>query len=70
MRRSSPPARRRLLAGIADRLVSSVPGARKIEVPSVAHMVNLEAPQGFDKALDEFLATHPLPQAEAADGSE
>ncbi len=43
--------------GIADRLVSSVPGARKIEVPGVAHMVNLEAPEAFDKALDEFLAT-------------
>lgn len=43
--------------GIADRLVSSVPGARKIEVPGVAHMVNLEAPEAFDQALDEFLAT-------------
>jgi len=43
--------------GIADRLVSAVPGAYEVKVPGVAHMVNLEAPDPFDAALDEFLAT-------------
>ncbi len=42
--------------GIADLLVASVPGARKVVVPAVAHMVNLEAPDAFDRALDGFLA--------------
>jgi len=42
--------------GIVDLLVANVPGARKVVVPGVAHMVNLEAPEVFDREVDSFLA--------------
>jgi pimeloyl-ACP methyl ester carboxylesterase len=42
--------------GIADLLVASVPGARKVLVPGVGHLINLEAPATFDQELDSFLA--------------
>jgi pimeloyl-ACP methyl ester carboxylesterase len=37
-------------------LVASVPGARKVLVPGVGHLINLEAPATFDQELDSFLA--------------
>jgi pimeloyl-ACP methyl ester carboxylesterase len=40
---------------IADLLVAANPNAELVEVPGVAHMVNLEAPQRFDELLLEFL---------------
>ncbi len=43
--------------GIVDLLVTTVPSARKVLVPGVGHLINLEAPETFDKELDKFLAT-------------
>ena len=43
--------------GIADLLVSSIPGTRKVVIPNVGHLINLEAPERFDQELDSFLAT-------------
>jgi pimeloyl-ACP methyl ester carboxylesterase len=42
---------------IVDLLVSAVPGARKVLVPDAGHMINLEAPEVFDRELDSFLDT-------------
>jgi 3-oxoadipate enol-lactonase len=41
--------------GIVDLLVAKVPGAKKLVIPGVAHMVNLEKPAEFNKALLDFL---------------
>lgn len=40
---------------IADLLVEADPNAELITVPGVAHMVNLEAPEEFDRVLVEYL---------------
>jgi len=40
---------------IADMLVSANPNAELVEIPGVAHMVNLEAPERFNELLFEFL---------------
>jgi pimeloyl-ACP methyl ester carboxylesterase len=40
----------------ADVLARRIPGARKVVLPNVAHMVNLERPREFQALLDEFLA--------------
>lgn len=40
---------------IADLLVQADPNAELVEIPGVAHMVNLEAPEEFDRVLVEFL---------------
>ncbi len=40
---------------IANQLVESDPNAELVEIPGVAHMVNLEAPEEFDRVLLEFL---------------
>jgi 3-oxoadipate enol-lactonase len=40
----------------ADILATRIPGARKVVLPDVAHLVNLERPAEFQALLDEFLA--------------
>jgi pimeloyl-ACP methyl ester carboxylesterase len=40
---------------IADLLVDADPNAELVEIPGVAHMVNLEAPEEFNRVLIEFL---------------
>ena len=39
----------------ADLLASGIPGARKVVIPGVAHMVNMERPQEFNRLVLEFL---------------
>lgn len=41
---------------IADDITGSVPGARKVVLPGVGHMVNMEAPEQFNEAVLGFLA--------------
>jgi 3-oxoadipate enol-lactonase len=43
------------IAGVVDGLATRVPGARRLDVPDAGHMVNLEAPDAFDRALLGFL---------------
>ena len=43
--------------GSADLVASGVPGARRIDLPDVAHMPSLERPEWFTGTLLEFLAT-------------
>ncbi len=40
----------------ADILANGITGARKVELPGVAHLPNLEAPDRFNALLVEFLA--------------
>jgi pimeloyl-ACP methyl ester carboxylesterase len=40
----------------AEILASRIPDARKVVLPDVAHMVNLERPRAFLTLIDEFLA--------------
>jgi pimeloyl-ACP methyl ester carboxylesterase len=40
----------------AQALAQGIPGARKLVVPGVAHMVNLEKPAEFERAVLDFLA--------------
>lgn len=41
--------------GIASALEAGIPGARKVVMPGVGHMANLEAPERFNRLLVEFL---------------
>lgn len=41
---------------IADRIVADVPGACKQVVPGAGHMVNMEAPAVFQRAVIQFLS--------------
>lgn len=36
-------------------LKANIPGARRVDIPEVAHMVNMEAPERFNEVLLEFL---------------
>ncbi|HEV8248518.1 MAG TPA: alpha/beta fold hydrolase, partial [Gaiellaceae bacterium] len=40
----------------AEILASRIPGARKVVLPDVAHMVNLEQPEEFLALVEDFLA--------------
>lgn len=40
---------------IVDLIMAKVPGAKKVIVPGVAHMVNMEKPAVFNEAVLEFL---------------
>lgn len=42
---------------IANRIADNVPGARKIVLPGVGHMANMEAPEAFNTAVLGFLAS-------------
>ena len=41
---------------IVDLLIKEIPGARKVVIPGTAHMVNMERPAEFNRAVFEFLA--------------
>ena len=41
---------------VADALAGGVPGSRKVVVPGAGHIVNLERPSEFDRAVLGFLA--------------
>jgi pimeloyl-ACP methyl ester carboxylesterase len=43
---------------IVERIAGEVPGARKVVIPDVAHMVNLEKPAEFNRVVLEFLAPY------------
>jgi pimeloyl-ACP methyl ester carboxylesterase len=40
---------------IADLIVEQVPGARKVVIPDVAHMVNMEKPEEFNDLVLDYL---------------
>jgi pimeloyl-ACP methyl ester carboxylesterase len=44
---------------IVDQLVTNVPGARKVVIAGAGHVVNLERPSEFNRALLEFLRRRP-----------
>ena len=46
-------------AGVADRLVREIPDCKKVLIPSVAHMLNMEKPDEFNQGVLDFLATIP-----------
>jgi pimeloyl-ACP methyl ester carboxylesterase len=39
----------------ADTLAAGIPGARKVVLPNVAHMVPLETPEAFNRLVLDFL---------------
>lgn len=41
---------------IADLMMKEIPGAKQVIIPEAAHMVNLEQPGPFRRAVEEFLA--------------
>jgi 3-oxoadipate enol-lactonase len=41
---------------VAAYLEANIPGARRVDIPGVAHMVNMEAPERFNEVVLEFLA--------------
>jgi pimeloyl-ACP methyl ester carboxylesterase len=43
--------------GIADTLVRDIPNARKVVLPAVGHMSNMEAPEKFNEVVLSFLVT-------------
>jgi len=46
------------IQGIAERLDQDLPDSRKVILPGVGHMVNLEAPGPFDREVRAFLRQH------------
>ncbi|MCO6381507.1 alpha/beta fold hydrolase [Oceanicola sp. 502str15] len=49
---------------IAATLAREIPTARLTRIAGAGHMVNLEAPETFNTALAQFLATHGTPEEE------
>ena len=43
---------------VVDYLEATIPDARRIDIPGVAHMVNMEAPERFTEVLLEFFGGH------------
>jgi pimeloyl-ACP methyl ester carboxylesterase len=43
----------------AQRLASTVKGARLLRIPGAGHLANLEAPAAFNAALASFVASLP-----------
>jgi 3-oxoadipate enol-lactonase len=41
---------------IADHIVERIPGAQRVVIPDVAHMVNMEQPEVFNDVVAEFLS--------------
>jgi 3-oxoadipate enol-lactonase len=56
-----------IIHAVVDSIVARVPGARKIVVPGVAHMLNMEKPKQFNGVLLDFLR-HVTPRP-ASDGT-
>ena len=44
----------------ADLLADSIPGAQKVVLPEVAHLLNLEVPEEFNRVVLAFLREHQL----------
>ncbi len=44
----------------ADLLARTIPGARKVVLPDVAHLLNMEVPDEFNRLVIEFLREHHL----------
>ena len=49
-----------IVTEIADELAARIPGSRKRVFLSAAHMLNMERPVEFNKAVLEFLEAYPL----------
>ena len=43
------------LRRLADTIAQTIPGAIKVVIPGVGHMVNLAAPEAFNRAMESFL---------------
>jgi pimeloyl-ACP methyl ester carboxylesterase len=43
----------------AETLAAEIPGARKVVLPNVAHMVPMEAPDAFNRIVLDFLGSLP-----------
>jgi pimeloyl-ACP methyl ester carboxylesterase len=41
---------------IVDHIVEQIPGAQRVVIPDVAHMVNMEQPEVFNDVVGEFLS--------------
>lgn len=41
---------------LADRLVTEIPDCKKVVIPSVAHMLNMEKPEVFNRSVLDFLS--------------
>lgn len=41
---------------LADRLVREIPDCRKVVIPGVAHMLNMEKPEEFNRSVFDFLS--------------
>ncbi len=42
--------------GLVDRMVSEIAGSKKVIIPGVAHMLNMEQPDLFNRSVLEFLS--------------
>ena len=42
------------LRRLADSVAQTIPGASKVVIPSAGHMVNLAAPEAFNRAVLSF----------------
>lgn len=42
---------------VMQRMAQAIPRARYVELPGVGHLMNLEAPDAFDRVLLDFLRT-------------
>lgn len=47
----TPPA-------MAEEIHRNAPGSKLVMIPNAAHLSNLEQPQAFTKAMQDFLAAH------------
>jgi 3-oxoadipate enol-lactonase len=45
------------LRQLADMIASSIPGASKVVIPGAGHMVNMAAPEAFNRAVESFFRT-------------
>lgn len=43
---------------IVDKVCEDIPGAERVNIPDAAHMVNMERPDEFNRAVLEFLSKH------------
>jgi pimeloyl-ACP methyl ester carboxylesterase len=45
---------------MADEYVRAIPGARKVTIPGAGHVSNMEEPEAFTRALQDFLEQRPV----------
>ena len=43
----------------AERMAAAIKGARLVRIPGAGHLPNVEAPEAFTKALEEFVSALP-----------